>query len=115
MTLKNANATRSHYIEALFDFFKNEEDCGMVASNCFNFPTVTEDGEEGWVEVTVKVTKDNGDDGYLKREDYTLHLAEAKAKAEEKAKAKEAKIARDKATREAKAKARAEAKARVGE
>ena len=78
----------------------NENDCGLIASNKFNMPFVTDDGEEGWFEVTVSVPNDAGDDGYLKRDAYALHLTEkAQKEAEAKAK-KEAKIAKDKARRE---------------
>ena len=51
--------------------------------------------------MTVKIPKEEGDDGYLKRESYKMHLQEKaeKAKAQEEAKAKkvaEAKAKRDK-------------------
>ena len=51
--------------------------------------------------MTVKIPKEEGDDGYLKRESYKMHLEEKreKAKAAEEAKAKkiaEAKAKRDK-------------------
>lgn len=32
------------------------EDCVMITSNSFNFSTVVE-GEEGWVEITIEVTR----------------------------------------------------------
>ena len=105
MKLTNANAIRSSVIHNLFDHFSNIEDCGFIASNSFNFPVVAEDGEEGWVEIVVKVpkgTKDEEYDGYGRREQYEIDLKE---KAEKKAKAEEAKakkIAKDKARREKK-------------
>jgi hypothetical protein len=59
MKLNNANTLRTTTAELLMNFFKDrEEDCGMIASNAFNFPVVTEDGEEGWIEITVKVPKE---------------------------------------------------------
>lgn len=107
MKLNNANTLRTTTAELLMNFFKDrEEDCGMIASNTFNFPVVTEDGEEGWIEVTVKVpkgTKDEEYDGYSRREQYQI---EQREKAEKKAKAKEAKekkIKKDKERREKKA------------
>jgi len=105
MKLANANAIRAGIVENLFTHLKDycEEDCGMIASNTFNFPVVANDGEEGWVEIVVKVpkgTKDEEYDGYGRRQQYEL---ECKEKAEKKAKAEEAKakkIAKDKAKRE---------------
>lgn len=103
MKLANANAIRASIIRMLFDKFSDVEDCGFIASNSFNFPVVAEDGEEGWVEIVVKVpkgTKDEEYDGYGRRQQYELDLQE---KAEKKAKAEEAKakkIAKDKARRE---------------
>lgn len=104
MKLANANSVRFNYISLLYSFFEEKgEDVGLIASNTFNFPVVAEDGEEGWVEVVVKVpkgTKDEDYDGYGRRQQYKLDLLE---KAEKKAKAEEAKakkIAKDKARRE---------------
>ena len=106
MKLENANAIRADYVKCLFEYLygcPNGEDCGMIASNAFNFPVVTDDGEEGWVEIVVKVpkgTKDEEYDGYGRREHYRLECeekAEKKAKAEEE---KAKKIAKDKARRE---------------
>lgn len=104
MKLANANAIRARIVRALDDYFdKCGEDIGTIASNTLNFPVVAEDGEEGWVEIVVKVpkgTKDEEYDGYGRRQQYELELQE---KAEKKAKADEAKakkIAKDKAKRE---------------
>lgn len=104
MKLSNANVIRSRVVKAVMAYFvEANEDCGMIASNSFNFPIVAEDGEEGWVEVVVKVpkgTKDEEYDGYGRREQYEIDLkekAEKKAKAEKK---KAEKIAKDKAKRE---------------
>ena len=107
MKLANANAIRARIIRALDDYFdKCGEDVGMIASNSFNFPVVAEDGEEGWVEVVVKVpkgTKDEESDGYGRREQYELDLKEKAEKKAEAEKKKAAKIAKDKAKREKKA------------
>lgn len=113
MTLKNANAVRAEFTSKLMQFLSEQnEDCGMIASNSFNLPVVV-DGEEGWIEIVVKVPKDEGDEGFLKREDYTMSCKEKAAKAAEKEKAKAAKIERDKAARAAKAKAREQRAAEI--
>ena len=63
MKTPTANKVRAKVIEAIMAYFvEADEDCGMIASNSFNFP-VCEDGEEGWVEVVVKIPKDADDDG----------------------------------------------------
>lgn len=100
MKLSNANVVRSTLVSELYKFFAEKgEDIGMIASNSFNFPVV-EDGEEGWVEVVVKVTKDAGDDGYGKREEYEMKCSERTEKAKASAEKKAKKIAKDKADRE---------------
>lgn len=94
MKLNTANKVRAKVIEAIMAYFvEAEEDCGMIASNSFNFP-ICEDGEEGWVEIVVKIPKDtgDGDDGYSKREDYAMKCEAKVAKqAEKERKAKERK------------------------
>lgn len=85
MKLSNANALRAQYIGYLFAYMEVAEDVGMVTSNCFNFPVTSPDGEEGWIEVTVKVTKEGGDDGYLKRDEYRQKCEEREARQAEKA------------------------------
>lgn len=100
MKLSNANAVRSILISDLFKIFAEKgEDVGMIASNSFNFPIV-KNGEEGWVEIVVKVTKDDGDDGYGKREEYEMKRSEREEKAKVSAEKKAKKIAKDKAERE---------------
>lgn len=107
MKLANSNQIRTALISELFEYFSNKsEDCGMIASNSFNFPVVAEDGEEGMVEIVVKVPKDAGDDGYAKREEYSMKCEERAQKAKAQAEAKAKKIAKDKKAREAKAKAK---------
>lgn len=99
MKLANANAIRTKVVADLFEHMSNVgEDCGMITSNSFNFPVVVE-GEEGWVEVVVKVPKEDGDEGFGKREEYSLKLATNAEKAKAKAEAKAKKIAKDKAKR----------------
>ena len=97
MKVAIANAIREHYVLAVRSLF-DEEDCGMIASNAFNFPIVHE-GEEGWVEVVVKVPKYDGDEGYALREEYELKCKERAEKAKAQAEAKAKKIAKDKARR----------------
>lgn len=102
MKLSNANAVRAAIVEVLFNHLKDHcnEDCAMIASNSFNFPVVALDGEEGFVEVVVKVVKDDSDDCYQKRADYMTKLKEKATKAAE----------REKASAEKKAKAEAKKK-----
>ena len=106
MKVAVANAVREHYIKAVRSLF-DEEDCGMTTSNSFNFPIVWE-GEEGWVEVVVKVPKYDGDEGYALREEYEMKRKERAEKAKAQAEAKAKKIAKDKARREAKEKEKEE-------
>lgn len=107
MKTANANKFRAKAIEAIMAYFvEANEDCGMIASNSFNFPIVAEDGEEGWIEVVVKIPKE--DDGYEKREEYDMKTKERAEKRKAQAEAKAKKIALDKAKREAKAKAKKE-------
>lgn len=100
MKVATANKIRKYYIEKLFAFLSaEEEDCGMITSNSFNFPHV-EDEEECSVEIVVKVTKE--DETYEKREEYAIKLREKAEKAEKAKIAKEKKIERDKKAREKK-------------
>lgn len=88
--------------EIMNAFAESGDDCGMIASNMFNFPIV-KDGEEGWVEIVVKVpkgTKDEEYDGYARREEYEMKMKEKATKKAESEKKKAEKIAKDKARRE---------------
>lgn len=107
MKTANANKFRARAIEAIMAYFvEANEDCGMIASNSFNFPIVAEDGEEGWIEVVVKIPKE--DDGYEKREEYDMKTKERAEKRKAQAEAKAKKIERDRKAREEKKKAREE-------
>lgn len=109
MKLANANKIRETEIRKIFEFYGGEEnDCGMITSNSFNIPIVAEDGEEGWLEITAKITKDSGDDGYLKRQAYLLNLAEKAEKKKQAEEKKAKKIASDE-------KRRAELKRKAGQ
>lgn len=107
MKLALANKFRSEMVEKVKQFLLEEvgEDLGQINSNTINFPFVIEE-EEGWCEIVVKVTKDDGDDGYLKREEYEMNLKEKEEKAKAKAEEKARKIERDKKVREEKKKAK---------
>ena len=104
MKLINANAARARYIAKVMGFLAAEgEDIGLIASNACNLPIV-EDGEEGVLEVVVKVVKKPYDECMQEREDYIAKCAE---QAEKKAK-REAEAAAKKAKAEAKEKEKAE-------
>ena len=99
MKLAVANAIRAAFVAKLTAFFTDAgEDIGLISSNVFNFPIVTEDGEEAWVEISVKVpkgTKDEEYDGYARREQYDIacqEKADKKAKREAASKAKKEKV-----------------------
>lgn len=80
--MKFADKVRAQYIEKIFQYLESlGEDVGMIESNSFNFPVVL-DGEEGFVEVVVKVPKDRGDDNYMKRDTYADKVRERKERAE---------------------------------
>lgn len=99
MKLANANRTRSIYINEIMAYLVSlGEDVALVSSNTCNLPIV-EDGEEGVLEVVVKVVKKDYDECMQEREDYKAKRAEAEEKKAERAKA------------EAEKKAKAEAKA----
>lgn len=103
MKLANANKIRTKVLEAIMAYFvEADEDCGQIASNSFNFPIVADDGEEGWVEIVVKVPKE--DEGYEKREEFQMKAKEKEEKKKAQAEAKAKKIERDKKLREQKKK-----------
>lgn len=105
MKLALANTIRATIISSLYDFLSEAgEDVGMIESNAFNFP-VTIEGEEGFVEVIVKVPKDGGDDNYLKRETYADKVRERAEKKAEREKAAAEKKAQAEAKKKEKGKA----------
>lgn len=113
-------ALRAKYTEALTKLLTDEgEEVLRVGSNVLAFPCVDDEGNDEYIELTIKVPTGGRDgeiyDGYALADDYKLHCVQkaeaAKIAAEKKAK----KIARDKAEREAKAKAKAEREAREKE
>ena len=108
MKLAVANSVRTRYINSIMAFLASQdEDVALVTSNTCNLPIV-EDGEEGVLEVVVKVVKKDYDECMQEREDYKVKCAEAETKKAERAKA----AAEKKAKAEAKA---AEKAAKKGE
>ena len=104
MKLALANSVRARYIAQVLEFLANQgEDVALVASNICNLPVV-EDGEEGVIEIVVKVVKKDYDECMQEREDYLMKCAEV---AERKAQ-REAEALERKAKAEAKRKAKAE-------
>lgn len=115
MKLANANVVRADLLAKLMAFLGEcGEDVGQISSHELNFPIVAADGEEGWVEISIKVPKDEADDGYLKRESYQVTVAEKAQKEEAKRLAKEKKVAAD-AKRRAEKRAALEVAANKGE
>lgn len=103
MKLALANSVRARYIAEIMAYLDNQgEDVALVTSNTCNLPIV-EDGEEGVLEIVVKVVKKDYDECMQERADYVAKVAEAKAK-----KAEREKVAAEK-------KAKAEAKAKKAE
>lgn len=98
MKLATANRIRSIYINEIMAYLASQdEDVALIASNACNLPVV-EDGEEGVIEVVVKVVKKDYDECMQERTDYIAKCAEQAEK-----KAEREKVAAEK-------KARAEAK-----
>ena len=105
MKLTIANAVRSRYINDIMSHLAaNGEDVALVSSNTCNLPVV-EDGEEGVIEVVVKVVKKDYDECMQERADYIAKCAEAEEKKAERAKVaaeKKAKTEAKKKEKEAK-------------
>lgn len=95
---------RNRYYSKISEFLSNEgEEILQVASNRFAFPIVDSEGNEKFVEITVKVptgSKDEIYDGYSLNEEFTLKETERKEKAKKQAELKAKKIERDKKMRE---------------
>ena len=92
------NALRAKTVKTLMELIGENEEVMQVAGNVFAYPTVDEEGNDAWIEITVKVPKGEripkdegggfaGYDGYSMAEFYAQ---EQTAKAEE-ARAKQAK------------------------
>lgn len=65
-----ANVIRERYLDIIMSYF-SDEDAGKTASNSFNF-LVVEGGKENWVEIVVKVSNEDGYNGYTKRNAYRM-------------------------------------------
>ena len=126
MSKTTRDALRNSYLEKLTDFLRsNGEEVLITGTNEFALPCVDAEGNDEFIVVTVKVPTGSRDgdayDGYSMAEDFSMKMAEKKAKAEEAAAKKAAKIERDRKMREAKKsskeahKARQEAEAEAAE
>lgn len=97
-------------------FLENGEEVLAVASNKIAIPTLNENGDDEWIEITFKVPTGSRDgdlyDGYALAEEYKAKLADKAEKAVKAKLAKAEKIAKAKAEKEAKAKAKAEHQAK---
>lgn len=118
-TTKLDNALRAKYREVIANLLSAEgEEILVTGSNTFAFPCIDEEGNEKYIEVTVKVPKgERGGEPYNGYEARDAYQFECERKAQEKAEAetkKARKIALDKAKREEKARLKAEAKAKEG-
>ena len=92
------NALRAKTVKTLMELIGENEEIMQVAGNIFAYPTVDEEGNDAWIEVTVKVPKgeripkDEGG-GFAGYDGYSMakfYVQEQNAKSEE-AKAKKAK------------------------
>ena len=103
MKLAVANAARARYISQIMEFLADQgEDVALVTSNSCNLPIV-EDGEEGVLEVVVKVVKKDYDECMQERTDYQAKLQEQAEKKAEREKAAAEKKAKAEAKKAAKA------------
>lgn len=107
---------RAKITKVIFDFLQEQgEDVQMTASNKMMFPTIDEEQNDAFAEITVKIPTGSRDgegyDGYEQAEEYKMKCEEQAKKKAEQDKKKAEKIAKDKAQREAKAKAKAEREA----
>lgn len=103
MKLAIANAARARYISQIMEFLADQgEDVALVTSNSCNLPIV-EDGEEGVLEIVVKVVKKDYDECMQERADYQAKLQEQAEKKAEREKAAAEKKAKAEAKKAAKA------------
>lgn len=112
MASKAKDVLRNEYVEVIRKALGDlGEDVLQVKSNELSIPVVGQDGNEYYVNFTVKVPNGSRDgdayDGYAEAEDYELKEKVKREKREAAAKKKAEKIAKDKARREAAAAAKA--------
>lgn len=104
MKLALANSVRARYINQIMEnLAANGEDVALVTSNTCNLPIV-EDGEEGVLEIVVKVVKKDYDECMQERADYIAKCAEQAEKKAEREKAAAEKKAKAEAKKQAKEK-----------
>lgn len=104
MKLTLANSVRARYINQIMEnLAANGEDVALVTSNTCNLPVV-EDGEEGVLEIVVKVVKKDYDECMQERADYIAKCAEQAEKKAEREKAAAEKKAKAEAKKQAKEK-----------
>lgn len=100
MDNKTKAKVRAELVGKLFKMWKAEnEDVGMITSNSFNFPIVAPNGEEGWAKITLTITNDEDDMGYMERDQYNDKVRDAAARKAKAEAAKAAKIKKDEARR----------------
>ena len=111
MSKKANDALRAKYTAIVKDLLAASEDVMLVGTNQVAFPCVDEEGNDAWIEVTIKVPTGSRDgdiyDGYSLAEDYEMKTAAKAEKKKENDAKKAAKIARDEKMRADKAAAKA--------
>lgn len=119
MSKKANDALRAKYTALVTELLKTSEDVMAVSANQIAFPCVDEEGNDSWIEITIKVPTGSRDgdvyDGYSLAEDYQMKTEAKAVKAKEAAAKKAAKIARDEKMREQKAAAKAAHEAKINE
>lgn len=118
MSKISRDTLRNSYLEKLMDFFNSaDEEVLQTGTNEIALPCVDSEGNDEFIVITVKVPTGSRDgdayDGYSMAEDFSMKMAEKKAKAEEAAAKKAAKIERDKKMRAQKASSKEAHKART--
>lgn len=118
MSKVSRDTLRNSYLEKLMNFFNAEnEEVLQTGTNEIALPCVDSEGNDEFIVITVKVPTGSRDgdayDGYSMAEDFSMKMAEKKAKAEEAAAKKAAKIERDKKMRAQKASSKEAHKART--
>lgn len=111
MSKKANDALRAKYTALVKELLAASEDVMMVGTNQIAFPCVDSEGNDSWIEVTIKVPTGSRDgdiyDGYSLAEDYEMKTAAKAEKKKENDAKKAAKIARDEKMRADKAAAKA--------
>ena len=95
---------KARYMSVVCDFLREQgEEVLVTGSNKFAIPVVDSQGNEEFLEVTLKVPTGSRDgdpyDGYGEAESYAMKVKEKAEKAEASAKKKAEKIAKDNARR----------------